>query len=100
MYRPDSLVTTVSAVCRSTLVIVTVAPGTMLPEVSVMMPETLPYTAWARAFDVFGASVSSASTKIVLNGTFRRRALERKSRSGVMQRSSIESRKGGQTSKF
>ena len=41
-YKPDSLVTTVSDVLRSTLVIVTVAPGTTPPVESVTMPLTLP----------------------------------------------------------
>ena len=59
-YRPDSFVTTVSAVFRSTLVIVTVAPGTMPPVESVMTPATLPYTACARVDDGFPITVSSA----------------------------------------
>jgi len=42
-------VTTESEVLRSTLVIVTVAPGTIAPDESVMMPPMLPYTACALA---------------------------------------------------
>ncbi len=41
-YTPDSLVTTVSTVLRSTLVIVTVAPGRSAPVESRTMPLTLP----------------------------------------------------------
>ena len=43
--RPASLVTTVSATRRSRLVTVTLTPGRVAPEGSVMVPAMLPYTA-------------------------------------------------------
>jgi len=42
-------VVTLSVVLRSTLVMVTVAPGMVAPVESLTVPAMLPYTAWAAA---------------------------------------------------
>ncbi len=54
---------TASAVFRSTLVIVTVTPGTTAPDASVMMPLMLPYTACACAGEDINMKVRKRAKK-------------------------------------
>src|SRR6266550_4035556 len=79
---------TVSDVLRSTLVMVTVAPGIALPLESTMTPATLPYTACAFADDGLHASAQAMSRTDIRTSERFGGVVERKAIGSFIRRSS------------